>query len=144
VLKQNKGQEVHLQLNDSSIDQNNNYDDNILNASTASSAASFNAFFKKSHSRSLENLNNETYTLENKNDSKVLFDFDTNDPLNRKTILKRNFNEKDSVQYEPNMSNHELLIHKLIECEGVGNDITKQLSSLKDFLKWSYNVSLLA
>lgn len=136
---------VKYNLNNSSLDLSNNENDN-LNISTTSSAASFDALLKqnkekKNLSRSLENLNNETYTLENQNEGKVLFDFDTSDLLNRKTILKRNFNDNDFVHFEPNISNHELLIQKLIECEGVGNDITKQLSALKDFLKLHYNVS---
>ena len=123
----------HL-INKNDLNNSNNFE----NISFTSSAASFNEFFKKNEekektSRSLENLNNETYILDNKNNIE--------DSLNKRSVLKLNNNDKDT-KYEANISNHELLIQKLIECEGVGNDITKQLSALKDFLKFHYNVSL--
>ena len=104
------------------VNKNNNNNRDLSPIScTNSYCDAFKSKLKVAHS--LENLNNNTYTLEQKNYSMP----------DRECSLKSSLKNSNA--------SYDRLLDKLNETESVGNDIAKQLSALKDFLKLICNVN---
>jgi hypothetical protein len=117
-----------------------------ISSSVSSSAASFNELLK--HQQQKRNcIPNPTEVLNRSNDTYTVsqwapkpYQVCNSPPV--KSNLKHPMDRIDAEIAEE-FTNYQLLLQKLIETEGVGNEIAKQLSALKDFLRLICNVNCL-
>ncbi len=114
-----------------------------VSRSSSASGASFDELLKLqqqkrnpfSNSSDLLNRSNDTYTVS----QWAQKPFQTCD-LPPKSSLKSPNHDRIESEVSNEFTKYQVLLQKLIETEGVGNEIAKQLSALKDFLRLICNV----